>query len=420
VREVNLPDNVGNPSVLLIEGSDFETFPAGGQLSMVRGLMKVFGRQVALVGMSRGDGPIGCWTTKQIGGSSYLFFPVCRRRASAAKPLVPARFTFYLALRRFKRRILSLGCRAAFLQAPEALFAVSRWNLDICYWFAGVENPLQTSRYRFAKRLSQRFDRAWFTALDRASVVLAAADESAIRSLVSRSDGRLSSERVIQFPTRVDTSVFHAISAHSARLELGIPTGCRVFVNPGRISRFKGWELLLDAFEEFLRRDRDSFLFFVGDGEDRSRLEAQISLRALHSRVRVTGFQQQSQVALYINAADVVAFGSFVEGWSVAMLESLACGKAIVSTDVSGAKTMIQPGQNGFIVDGRNPLHFADALEAAFGLADARQVSTSIASRFALTQLGDALANLWPPFRRQTATTHHDDARREAAYSIKG
>src|SRR5665811_1912330 len=99
------------PTVLFIEGCDFETFPAGGQLSMARSLIKFFGDSLALVGMSRGDDPVGQWLRKEINGTSYRFFPVCRRNVSAKKPIIPARLAFYGGLQRYRSRILSLGSR---------------------------------------------------------------------------------------------------------------------------------------------------------------------------------------------------------------------------------------------------------------------------------------------------------------------
>src|SRR5438105_1848756 len=219
------------PDVLLIEGSDFDTFPAGGQLTTARSLMKLFGARLALVGMTNSDEPAGRWIEKEIHGTSYLFFPVCRRRLSAKKPLIPARLAFYTALRRHKNRILSLGCKAAFLQAPEALLAVSNWGWDsICFRFAGVENPLNVSRYRVATPLRRWFDSALFSALDRVSPILASADEGAINKLVSRSNGRLRRDRLNQMPTCVDTSEFCPSPAHEVRTNLGIQPDCRVFV----------------------------------------------------------------------------------------------------------------------------------------------------------------------------------------------
>jgi len=392
--------NTSDPAVVLIEGSDFETFPAGGQLSMSRALMKLFGSRLALVGMSRPGWPTGRWTQKQISGTPHLFFSVVRSEPLARKPFIPARFAFYAALCRHKRGILSLKCGAAFTQAPEALLAISRWSWEsLCFWFPGVENQLKASRYAFAKPLAGLFDKALFSALDRVDVILGAADEDAINALVCRSNGRLARERVINVPTCVDTSLFHPIPLSSARTALGIPANCTVFVTVGRIGRFKGWELLLDAFQLFLKSNGNALLFFVGDGEDRPNLQGQIDARGLDSKVTITGFQTSNKIAFYLNAADAAVFGSLLEGWSVAMLEALACGKPVVSTEVSGASTMISSSRNGFLVKNRNPVDFAEAMESALYLPDAKEISLSIASEYDLQQLGQRLAALWHPLR---------------------
>ena len=394
-----------NPAVLLMEGSDFETFPAGGQLTMARCLMKLYGDRLALVGLTRGSEPVGRWTRKEIGGVSYWFFPVSRREPSAGRPLIPARLEFYRGLRRHREGVLSLACKAAFLQAPEALLAVQGWDWDsLCFWFAGVESPLKVSRYPIPGPIRRWFDRALFSALDEVDVILAAAGESAINTLVLRSNGRLARERVNQLPTCVDTTEFHPRRAADARAELAIPPDCSVFVNSGRIGRLKGWELLIDAFEEFRRTDSSALLCFVGDGEDRPLLEARIRERDLSSSVRIAGFQKPAQIAAYLNAADAAVFGSFVEGWSVSMLEALACGKPIVTTRVSGADAMVVPGQNGYIVDNRDPAQFAQAMRSTLRLSTAARVSTSIADGFSLSQLGARLGALWPPLLTTVTT----------------
>ena len=386
------------PKVFLVEGCDFETFPAGGQLSMARSLIKLFGGSLALVGMATGDECVGRWVKKEVAGVQCWFFPVCRRSVSSRKPLIPARLTFYLGLQRYRRRILSLDCKYALTQAPEALMAVTSWGLQsLCYMFPGVENPLRISRYRIARKLCPVFDKALFRSLDRVSVILACADERAINRFVSTSGGRISRDRIVQIPTCVDLTQFRPISTREARESLHIPANSKVFVSNGRISRFKGWSLLLDAFAHFRIRNPESFLIFVGDGEDRPLLETEIASRNLQSRVRISGFVAPVEVSRYLNAADVVVIGSLAEGWSVAMLEALACGKPIVSTPVSGSEEMVVPGVNGFIVQTRDPAEYAGAMERALALKDAVQSSTTIVERFSLAKLGERLAHLWFP-----------------------
>jgi glycosyltransferase involved in cell wall biosynthesis len=315
---------------------------------------------------------------------------------------VPARLTFYLGLRRFRKTIRSLGCRYLLTQSPEGLLAVCRWGFDSsCYLFPGAENPLAISRYPLARRFRSLFDRWFFAALDGVDVVMASADDAAIERLVRRSGGRIKRDRLIQMPTCVDTSEFRPRAMSTARESLQIPPGARVFVTTGRVAQFKGWDFLLDSFAIFRKRCPDSLLIFVGDGEDRPLVEAALVTRSLASHVQITGFQQPDCIAQYLNAADVFLCGSVVEGWSVSMLEALACGKPIVSTVVSGAREMVVPDQNGFLVETRDPAQFADAMRRALNLADAERVSTGIAARYSLTRFGQQLGDLWPPLHRE-------------------
>ena len=169
------------PDCLLLEGCDFDRFPAGGQLAVARQLMAAFGPRLALVGISTDGTPVGRWVEKELDGRRFHFFATGRREVGAGRPPVPARLSRYLGLRRHREAILSLGARAAFTQAPEDLLAVAGWGLDrLCYCFPGVENPLAASRYPWARPLAALHDRVLFRALRRADAILASADDEAI------------------------------------------------------------------------------------------------------------------------------------------------------------------------------------------------------------------------------------------------
>jgi glycosyltransferase involved in cell wall biosynthesis len=387
------------PDCLLLEGCDFERFPAGGQLAVARQLMAAFGPRLALVGVTTDGGAVGRWVERTIDGQVFHFFATGRREAGAARPRVPARLSRHLGLMRHRKAILSLGVRAAFTQAPEDLLAVAGWGLErLCYCFPGVENPLAASRYPWARPLAALHDRMLFRALRRADAVLASADEEAILGLVSRSRGRLPRSRVRPLPSHYDERVFFPVPRGEARTRVGTTASGPLVVAIGRLSRVKGWDLVLSAFARLAADRPGARLAYVGDGEDRPLLEAAVRELGLEPQVSITGFLPPDRVSMHVNAADVVVVGSRREGFSVAMLEALACGKPLVTTEVSGARTLVRDGRNGFVVPGRDPDRLARALDDALALdpAAVAGVSLGVARGYALGELPRRIGAAWP------------------------
>jgi len=181
------------------------------------------------------------------------------------------------------------------------------------------------------------------------------------------------------------------------RRKLGLNEPGPLVVTCGRINSVKGWDLVIDAFQDFLRLHPRARLIFVGDGEDRPVLEKTILEQDMTGSVLLVGFQPPSKVVEYLNAASVIVFGSYKEGWSVAMLEGLACGLPVVSTDVSGARDMIVEGRNGFVVLNRDPGQFASAMAQTLVWDRPNPVSLSIAEKYSLVNLKDDLCRLWSP-----------------------
>ncbi len=385
--------------VLYIEPCNFEDFPIGGQLSLARQAVRIFGSRLALVGISTDEAPVGRWVKRAFDGRICDFFSVGRWTKSARKPLVPARIRTYLGLRRHRKRILAIDTRAVFMSAPEILLATRRWGWEsLCYCFAGVDSPLHMPRYRWAERFADRFDSYFFPALQSANLLLAAADRPTIRAFVAKTGGRIREEDVISFPTRADTDIFRPADRAETREVLGVPQDVPVFVNVGRLNWRKGWDLLLEAFQLFSRGREDAHLYFVGDGEDRHEMELRLRTCGLVERVHITGCLDPRGVAAYLNAADVFVLGSHFEGWPTVLVEALATGKPIVSTSVSAAAELIENGKNGYIVDRREAGLFCEAMVKALSL-DARSYSLEKSKPYALNRLAEDFGKLWAPLR---------------------
>jgi glycosyltransferase involved in cell wall biosynthesis len=268
---------------------------------------------------------------------------------------------------------------------------------SICYRFPGVKNEIEFSRYKWARLFKKPYEYAFLKSLQKAQILLASADEKTIADLVARSNGMLKKSKIVQFPTRVDTDIFSPQSQAAIRSQLGIKLEDKIVVACGRIRHIKGWDFLLQAFQIAQTKVPGIKLIFVGDGEDRSALEKMSKSLGIADKVQVTGAMLPPKVAQYLNAADLFVVGSYHEGWPTAMLEALACGKPVVSTNVSGAAEMIINSQNGYIVPNRNPKEYADAMAKTLQLKNASQVSLHIASKYTIANLPKELGALWKP-----------------------
>lgn len=166
-----------------------------------------------------------------------------------------------------------------------------------------------------------------------------------------------------------------------------------VIVCAGRLTRAKGQSTLVRALTHL--RHRDAVLVLVGDGEDEANLRSLVASLWLDERVEFVGHVPDT--APWLRAADVVAVPSRWDGMSLALLEAMACGAAIVATRVPGISAL---GDAGVVVAVDQPRELAAAIDglmtdegtrSRLG-ADARQ---RVVDSFDLDRSVDANLCLW-------------------------
>lgn len=131
----------------------------------------------------------------------------------------------------------------------------------------------------------------------------------------------------------------------------------KVILAVGRLSVAKDYPNLLHAFAKLSREFNDIKLWIVGDGELRERLEELAISLNVNSNVRFWGVQ--SNVADWMNAADIFVLSSAWEGFGLVVAEAMACQKLVVASDSGGVKEVL--GDYGFMI----PPHDSNALAAA-------------------------------------------------------
>ena len=109
------------------------------------------------------------------------------------------------------------------------------------------------------------------------------------------------------------------------------------FITIGRLDSGKNHALMIEAMREI-----DAKLYIIGDGELRENLELKIEHLKLKNKVILLGRQENPYK--YIAQADCFLFTSNYEGFPNVLLEALACGLPIISTDCqSGPREILAP-----------------------------------------------------------------------------
>lgn len=91
-------------------------------------------------------------------------------------------------------------------------------------------------------------------------------------------------------------------------------------------------------------------LLLIGEGPDRSALEAMIRERRLQARAHLLGNRSPDEVATFLAAADVMVLPTRSEGLANVWVEALASGTPVVTSDVGGAREVIDRPEAGALV----------------------------------------------------------------------
>ena len=146
----------------------------------------------------------------------------------------------------------------------------------------------------------------------------------------------------LQIPNGVDLSRFNP--AHLVPDDGPLKLLC-----VGRLIARKGQHHLIDAVKRLTDEGIDVSLDLVGTGDARPANEAQVARLGLTDRVRFVGYVPREEIARHYAAAHVFVLPSYNEGMSVALLEAMASGLAVLVTPTGGTPELVQPEVNGLI-----------------------------------------------------------------------
>ncbi len=129
----------------------------------------------------------------------------------------------------------------------------------------------------------------------------------------------------------------------------------------GRLAAVKGVPILFQAIDKLKGDMPELQLKLIGDGPERTTLESMSKRLGLDDQVEFLGYKNQSEVAEALLQTDLFVLPSFAEGVPVVLMEAMASGVPVITTQIAGIPELVSHGESGWLV----PPGDVDALCAA-------------------------------------------------------
>jgi len=225
---------------------------------------------------------------------------------------------------------------------------------------------------------------------------------------------RISDERIRIIHRGVALEKFHPTAVTAERLitlstKWRIPDGANIIMMPGRLTRWKGHQVLIEAISQLQRSD--VFCVLIGPDQGRTQyrqeLEAIIRAKNIGDRVRIVD-DCNDMPAAYMLAGVVVSASTDPEGFGRVPVEAQAMGRPVIATDHGGAQETIVRGETGWLIPPSDPEALAHAIEEALALQPtqrsilATRAMAHIAQNFTREQMTSKTMDVYAEVLKQT------------------
>ncbi len=180
----------------------------------------------------------------------------------------------------------------------------------------------------------------------------------------------LKEQGVCLIPNGINTGVFTQGDKQTARQKLNLPTDKKIVMflaTAGKANTWKGWKYTNEVIKQY--KDRDDILFLNVGNLVEEEPETNIEYRGHIS--------EESELALYYQAADALLFTSIAENFPLVILEAMSCGLPIVAFNVGGVPEVVSHLHTGFIAQYKNSTEIKEGLEWVLALSTEQSTEVS-------------------------------------------
>jgi glycosyltransferase involved in cell wall biosynthesis len=156
---------------------------------------------------------------------------------------------------------------------------------------------------------------------------------------------------------------YSPLDMHACRDVLNVPHDAKILFTFGNLQKRKGLEYLIDAMD-IIRKTRDDVQCYIGGKAEYEKsyetfIRKRVTELHLEDRVHFLGFMNAADIPSWLNACDLFVLPSLEEGFGIAQIEALACGKPVIATKNSGSLDILTDPDVGLFCERADSADFA-------------------------------------------------------------
>jgi len=129
-----------------------------------------------------------------------------------------------------------------------------------------------------------------------------------------------------------------------------------------RLTKQKGTDILIYAFERFSRNNKDAVMYIGGDGPEMASLKQLVDTLNIRNKVKFVGMLSEHDVVEYLKTIDIFVLASRWEGFGISLIEAMAMGKVVIGSNVDGIREIVNHEENGLLFPKEDIVALAELL----------------------------------------------------------
>jgi len=156
----------------------------------------------------------------------------------------------------------------------------------------------------------------------------------------------LGDEQISTIPFGVDENIFHPIQVEK--------NDVFEILYVGSLTEIKGLPYLIKALPLILDEETNVMLKIVGEGNQKAYLNELVKKLDIDEHVMFSGFIPHNKTPKFFQQCDVFCYPTLGEPFGKSIIEVMACGKAVITTNIGGPSEIVSNGVDGVLVPPRN------------------------------------------------------------------